>query len=537
MNLSNQLNKNPRFAIHSLLGEGGFGSVYLAYDNEIKEVCALKVIRKDIVFDKKLHNKFLKEAEIWLSFKKHPFIVSAKAIDIFNGQLFIALDFIPPSENGINSLDKYFGKIKLSNLQILNWSIELAQAMDYANSKGLIAHRDIKPNNIMIDQADHIKLTDFGIAIFNELSANDNSNQKKYTDLVTSISGTPPYMAPEQFEYKSIANIKTDIYSYGIVLYQMINNGLFPFTIPNDNKINIASLWSQIHKNYQLRAINSPFSKIISKCLQKNPLSRYNSFSEVLNELLQLYNEVIGKSYIPPKKEELDASEENNYSVSYFILGDYKRSTFHIEKALKLCPDYPYFLHNKAILLAELKDYTGAVKIWEYLTLNAPSLSRPFFNLGNIYRTTKDFMKAISYYKSSISKDPSYVPAIVNLALCYQDIEDYIAAFELYDKAMDLNPYDANIFYNKAVLLLGFSDFQFAIKCFERVVTLDPLHISSYNYLGVCYKELRRPEKAMECFNKALKINPNYSYAIKNKNELEKELESNKSFIKKLLGI
>ena len=285
MNLSNHLNTNPRFVIHSLLGEGGFGSVYLAYDNEIKEVCVLKIIRKDIVFDKKLHNKFIKEAEIWLSFGKHPNIVSAKAIDIFNGQLSIALDFIPQNEKGINSLDKYFGRYKISISQSLTWSIELAQAMVYANSKGLIAHRDIKPNNIMIDQTNHIKLTDFGIAIFNDIILPDKiSLNKEQEYFATSISGTPPFMAPEQFANKSIANTKSDIYGYGIVLYQIIHNGFLPFNIPNNQKLDI-SLWSQIHKSYQLKQINSPLSKIINKCLQKNPELRYNSFLEILNVL------------------------------------------------------------------------------------------------------------------------------------------------------------------------------------------------------------------------------------------------------------
>lgn len=538
MSLSDHLSTNPRFAIHSLLGEGGFGSVYLAYDNEIKEVCALKIIRKDIVFDKKLHNKFIKEAEIWLSFEKHPNIVSAKAIDIFNGQLSIALDFIPPNEKGINSLDKYFGRLKISNSHILTWAIELAQAMVYANSKGLIAHRDIKPNNIMIDQTNHIMLTDFGIAIFNEIVLSDKiSFIKEQEYLATSISGTPPYMAPEQFDNKSIANTKSDIYSYGIVLYQIVHNGILPFTIPNNPKKDLISLWSQIHKSYQLQQINSPLSKIINKCLQKNAELRYNNFSEILNELILIYKEVIGEKYIPQRKEELDASEENNFAVSYFLLGNFKKALYHVEKSLHLLPNFHQALNNKASILVELKDFKEAIKIWESLTTNASHLSRPFYNLANFYLSMKDYPRAISYYKSSLEIDPEYAPAIVNLAICYQDTKNYKAAIELYDRAMDVDPNDANIFYNKAVLLLGFSDYQFAIKCFERVIKLNPQHVSSYNYIGVCYKELKQPEKALEYFNKALKINPNYSYAIKNKSELKKDLKPNKGFIKMMFGI
>src|SRR5437870_13269599 len=91
---------SSRFVIRSLLGEGGFGQVFLAFDREIGDVCALKVIRDELGADCHHQEAFRKEALAWLHFGRQANIVSAKAVDVFNGRLFIALEFIPPDESG-----------------------------------------------------------------------------------------------------------------------------------------------------------------------------------------------------------------------------------------------------------------------------------------------------------------------------------------------------------------------------------------------------------------------------------------------------
>ena len=97
---------NNRFVVHKQLGQGGFGKVFLVYDKRTDEICALKLLRPELAAQRNLQEKFRKEAMIWMEFERHPNIVNVRAVDIFNGSLFIALELVPPGELGDNCLDK-----------------------------------------------------------------------------------------------------------------------------------------------------------------------------------------------------------------------------------------------------------------------------------------------------------------------------------------------------------------------------------------------------------------------------------------------
>ncbi len=181
---------NNRFEVLSPLGQGGFGQVFLALDEQTNRICALKLIRQELASDGDIQERFKKEATIWLEFEKHPNIVNAQSLDFYNGRLFIALEFIPPDDLGINTLDGYLAKKRIPLQLALKWGIEICEGMTYAISRGVIAHRDLKPNNLMIDPNNTLKITDFGLTTFSV----DPTN--KFVD--TSPSGTPTYMPHEK---------------------------------------------------------------------------------------------------------------------------------------------------------------------------------------------------------------------------------------------------------------------------------------------------------------------------------------------------
>src|SRR5215470_9003466 len=104
---------NNRFVVHTPLGQGGFGQVLLVFDQEINEICALKLIRPELASDADIQDKFTKEALIWMEFEKHPNIVNVRSVDFYNGRLFVALEFIPPNELGVNSLDKLLARKRI----------------------------------------------------------------------------------------------------------------------------------------------------------------------------------------------------------------------------------------------------------------------------------------------------------------------------------------------------------------------------------------------------------------------------------------
>jgi serine/threonine protein kinase len=211
-----------KYEVFDVLGEGGFGIVYLVYLNQTKSAYALKTFRDEYIEDIKTRERFRKEAQVWIDLERHPYLVRASFVDEISGRLYIAMEHIASDEPGMNTLDGFLRRSPPDLAQSLRWAIQFCHGMEYACSKGVKAHRDIKPANIMIDQNKSVKITDFGLArVFVESSfseqghvagevGNDSSIQ---TAIGTSI-GTPEYMPPEQFTDLTVCDERSDIYSF-----------------------------------------------------------------------------------------------------------------------------------------------------------------------------------------------------------------------------------------------------------------------------------------------------------------------------------
>src|SRR4030042_2252514 len=153
-----------KYEVFDVLGEGGFGIVYLVYSHETKSAYALKTFRDEYIEDIKTRERFRKEAQVWIDLERHPYIVRASFVDEISGRLFIATEYIAPDEQGLNSLDGYLSHQPPDLAQSLRWAIQFCYGIEYAYSKGIKAHRDIKPENIMVGQDKSVKISDFGLA-------------------------------------------------------------------------------------------------------------------------------------------------------------------------------------------------------------------------------------------------------------------------------------------------------------------------------------------------------------------------------------
>lgn len=300
-----------RFAIRSLLGQGGFGQVFLAFDREVGDACALKVIRDELAANPDYQEAFRKEALTWLHLGKHANIVAAKAVDLFNGRLFIALEFIPPDESGINSLEKALTRRRAGLEQVLRWAIELCWGMSFAYSRGLIAHRDLKPANVLIDQHGRVKISDFGLA----------SHVTIQSGGAKVVSGTPAYMAPEQFIGSSKCGGRSDIYSFGIILYQLVTGGRLPFEPPRAAPGDLFAFFQKLHNTFEVPNVRSELNAVVKRCLAKNPAGRFPSFRQVEEALQRLSADIAGQGYSLPRQDELNAADYNNRAVSFHLLG------------------------------------------------------------------------------------------------------------------------------------------------------------------------------------------------------------------------
>ena len=276
---------NRRFEVLTKLGEGGFGTVLLVRDREIREICALKLIRSELASDSTIQTKFAKEAAIWMAMQKHPKCCFCPGLLIISTADFLSpLNLFPQmtweSTPWISTLRRN-GFRKNSPPM----GTKICQGMRHSASKGVIAHRDLKPSNLMVDPGGTVKVTDFGLATFSV----DRSS--RFID--TSPSGTPVYMPPEQFIAGAIVDQRSDIYSFGLVLYQCATGGRLPFHVSCSDPRKYLTYFQQLHHSYKLDRVDTPLYPVISRCLEKHIGDRYQSFKELEVDLQGLHKAIV----------------------------------------------------------------------------------------------------------------------------------------------------------------------------------------------------------------------------------------------------
>ncbi|MCS7164886.1 MAG: serine/threonine-protein kinase [Candidatus Calescibacterium sp.] len=271
--LSFDTSSNPRVSNYILLeklGAGATSVVYKAQNIKNKSIVALKLLHKHLFSETWFKERILNEIEI-NKILTHPNIIRMLDYDIEGDQPFLAFEYV----EGKNLSKILEEKKKLSLNEALKIWIQLLEALDYAHHKGIV-HRDLKPENIMIRNDGTAKITDFGIS----------KKLDKALNLTQDFVGTPWYMSPEQIKNNKVDN-RSDIYSLGVIVYQMITGSL-PFE-PSDN----------IYAIFKAHMLNNPIStnihsesyippdieKIIRKMIEKDPKKRYQYCYEIIQDL------------------------------------------------------------------------------------------------------------------------------------------------------------------------------------------------------------------------------------------------------------
>ncbi len=275
MHDNNSINKKlGRYKIISKLGEGGMGVVYKAFDPVLDRNVALKVGKiagKDEAAAAKNRKKSLKEARLAAQFI-HPNIILTYDAGFEGDLFFIALEYIEGED-----LKKYTHKKRLfQHKKVLEIIFNTCHALEYIHKKNF-AHLDIKPSNIMLTEKGEVKLMDFGIARLLQKTA-----KKK------GVSGTPNYMSPEQAESKETIDSRSDIFSLGVVLYELLS-GERPFD--GDNSFQI--MYSIINKNPEslkklVPDINTDIANVVARAMAKKVEKRFQSAREFADALLPI---------------------------------------------------------------------------------------------------------------------------------------------------------------------------------------------------------------------------------------------------------
>lgn len=248
----------PQLEIYSLLGKGGMGAVYRARQRGLDRMVALKILPPQISTEPTFPERFAREAQA-LARLSHPNVVTVIDLGQSGSIYYFLMEFV----DGVN-LRQMLQAGKLATRDVLNLTLQICEALEYAHGEGVV-HRDIKPENILVDKKGHIKIADFGLSKLLVATRPDlqltQSNQ---------VMGTMHYMAPEQIDQPLAVDQRADLYSLGVVFYEMLT-GELPlgrFELPSKKS-----------------AVDSRVDELVLKMLERNPNRRCQQASEIRLQL------------------------------------------------------------------------------------------------------------------------------------------------------------------------------------------------------------------------------------------------------------
>jgi len=323
-----------RYQIIEELGKGGMGKVYRALDKKLNEEVALKLVKPEIASDEKTVERFRNELRLARKIS-HRNVGRMYELMEYMGVHYITMEYVPGQD--LRSLIRQTGK--LTTETALSIAKEVCEGLSEAHRLGVV-HRDLKPSNILVDRQGDAKIMDFGIA---------RSLKSKGITGTRHMIGTPEYMSPEQVDADDDIDQRSDIYSLGVILYEMLT-GRVPFG--GDTPLSVAYK----HKNKKPpnprefnAQITDELSVLVLKCLEKDKEARYQSAGEVRSLLEGIEKGLLISVIVSPQKKPLTSKE---------ITVQFRFKRFFIPIAL--------------IILLTI----GAIAVWQlFLKKSAASLS------------------------------------------------------------------------------------------------------------------------------------------------------------------
>ena len=524
-----------KYEINRVLGQGGFGVVYLAFNRVTESACALKTIRDELLTDGAGLEAFKKEALLWVNLDRHPFILPARWVEKVYSRLFVEMDYVAPDARGrVNLADHLdYAGCPLETAQSLKWAVQFCVGMEHIQGCGIEFHGDIKPTNILITQDGTLKISDFGLAQAAEAawvagrvkpaSAWRRDEETIGFSLVERDGklrcGTPGYMPPEVYRGEQ-ADVRSDIYSFGLVLWQMAaGSPVPPFWVPYQG--NLEDYLRGIYKRQmtcRLPRVGGFLRSVIERCLRPKPAERFGSFAELRAELEPILERTTGKKLESPQVGEKTAGFWIHKGSSLANLGRQEAAMKCLDRALAIDPRNVIAWSNKGTVLIQLGRLAEAISCFDKVLTIDPRDAIAWNEKGRALAKLNRGEEAISCHDQALAINQRDHLAWNNkghaLAGLLGRFEDGISC---YDQALAIESQDAVAWYNKGATLAQLKRHEEAIGCYDRALALDPENAFAWNNKGTTLTQLKRHEEAIGCYDRALAVDPRDTFAWTNK--------------------
>lgn len=473
--------------------QGGMGVLYIVRDDEWGIRLAAKGLQDRLLAANPLAAaRFVREAEVWVGLDCHPNVAQAILVREILGQPLIFLEFVETDlANWIAS-----GRLSGHLAQALDYAIMFCDGISHVYSKGIHAHRDVKPHNCLITSDGILKVTDFGLAsVLDAVSGGDarSNSPAPYGDRTESPPrltptgaglGTPAYMAPEQFSGAARVDARADVYAFGIMLYEMLT-GELPFYGQSYTE------WAHLHATSSVPHLPATFpgelDALIQRSAAKGAPERFRDFEDIRNSLAGLYETASGKLARPKATSaELDSAQWRRKGIGLTDLG-------HLAEALKC--------FEKSLACDSESSAT-----WQCM--------------GGVLTRMGRRTEALRCTERAVALDPACAIAKGSMAFELLGLGRPGEGLESATRAVELDPYNWNMWAIKAAVLNSLNRPGEAVFCCDRALKLNPNSDLTWAERSQAMRALGRTTEALDCANRAITLNGTCKDALRQKAEI-----------------
>jgi serine/threonine protein kinase len=482
--------KIAHYQILEQLGKGGMGIVYKATDEKLERLVAIKVLAPETVGDEISRERFLREAQAAAKLN-HPNITTIYAIDEVDNTIFIVMEYVSGT-----TLGEVMDSRRLTLAEILKLAIQIAEGLAEAHQKNVI-HRDVKPDNLMLSPANQIKIMDFGLA---KIRGQSRLTQDNFS------MGTIDYISPELISRDREIDQRSDIFSFGVLLYEMLSGDL-PFKGEHDWAILYAILnHDPLPLDARKLQIPATLVKLILKCLKKEPDFRYQSVAEIIVALKKIQAKLTAPEKSPRFLNLPVATRNQRIAVLTFSGILFVAAALGLYSKIVTSPNK----HNSKAVEFILKGEISQARHCLQLALAQDStFSSAWSNLGLVYLYQGEMDSCIYFSRRALLFDAQNTGAYFTLARAYEQKNQFDQAIQIYLSAIEQDSGAAPAYNEAAFLLLELGEIQRAIalldKCLEQVPS-SPYHAYTYKNLGKAYLLNENLEMALQYIHMALAL-------------------------------